>query len=564
MISIVQQPGDISLSRNPMIVEFLATDGSGNLYSSQGVRSELRESGTVGIKDGETLIVNWTEPNGADNSITFTAKDNPTLETEIPTKLTPGIGVSVSDYWEATAEAIAAHPDIDPIFSVFHIVNTVGSSYSLWIEVKEISDDWTLTMDDSGIVIASTSVFNYSTSTGSTAPDNYKILLDVIFEESYLSNDFCRISKIELPLNDDSRAFIDLGPIIHNAVKDALPELGVPEFSSNTPYRNDVYRRYYFRYREKYDGDAEDWANSVKKRALCGGIAQNLFANYDLFQNLKATNSLLTYYPNGKMVSEDQPEWIAWYNYDDASHQVLLQVTTWTADSDTSSVIYRLDGNGVTVNPMEVIELPVGFTQLSLGSSVVKYQIQVIDQADYPGTITTLSQSRTFYVDRLPYKEKRYIMYINSFCVPETVRCLGDFKDELNISRQIMFRPLPPDYSEAAAQVWQYDQDYINRFTYRTGYLSRIEIDTLQELLIYNDAYEVFSEGYIRLHITNNRHDIYDTSEFLLAHTIQAEPRLKRKNYSNIFIPLTEGQDAWITAADDYWLTVFSEPWQTP
>lgn len=565
MITITKQPGNITLSRNPMIVEILATNADGGLYTAQGVRSELRDSSTVGISDGNVLTLNWTEPNGATGTLSFTAQDAPSQEDHIPTKNTPGIGFSVSDYWNAVAAAIQAHPDIYPYFRVYRIVNSVGSSYSLWIEAKEIDTDWSLSWDDGAIASGSFAVYDYPTTAGNTAPDNYRILVDVLFEADYLSGQFERIAKLELSINQISRAYLDLSNIIHPALKKAMPELGIPSFAVNTPFRAGNLRRYYLRYREKYDEDATSWSKTTTRLAMCGGIAQNLFSTYDFFGNLKDSNALLTYYPSGKTVSSTQPEWIGWYNYDDSIHDALLEVRTWTTDSQDPVIIYRLAGNGVSISPMETLLIPTGPNQLSIGDQVVKYEVRVIDQVDYDGsTITYLSQSRTYYIDRRLHREQHYLMYLNSFCLPETVRCLGEFLDDLEVDRKIVLRPLPPDYSEAAAQVWQYDQDFANRFTYRTGYLSRAEVDALQELLIYNDAYEVFQEGYIRLHITNNRYEIYDSSEYLMSHVIRAEPRLKRENYGNVLIPMSIEQDNWQEESGDYWLNVFIEPWENP
>lgn len=546
-----------------MILEFLATDADNQAYTPKGVRSELKILSVNGIDEDDTITLSWTEPDGTTGNITFTAKDSPSLSTEFISDDAPGKQPSPIGYWKAVAATINAHPTVNRHFKVYAIQYDLlpTPDYSLFVEVVEVDRAWVLNMSSSTAL----TITNHDTPLATTAPDNYTIFVDIFFEEIYESGEWDRIATIELPLNQSGRSYLDISEILDKALKGAMSELNIPEFNSTTPYVADNIRQYYFRYREDYDDVTPSWTVSSNKLALCGGIAQNLAANYNLFDNLKSTNSLLTYYPNGKSVSPDQPEWIAWYNYDSSAHETLLQVRTWTADSATATMIYRLDGNGIFVAEKRVLLIPVGPNQLSIGDTVVKYEITVIDKADYDlATTTPLSQTRSYYIDRLTYREKRYIMYLNSFCVPETLRCIGDFKDQLDVSREVFERPLPPKYSDTARQIDQYDQDYTNRFTYRTGYLSKSEADALQELLIYNDAYEVSAEGYIPLHITNNRHDIYETSNFLFSHTIQAEPRLKRKNYSNILIPLTVDKDAWITATLDYWTTIFSEPWQTP
>jgi hypothetical protein len=152
-------------------------------------------------------------------------------------------------------------------------------------------------------------------------------------------------------------------------------------------------------------------------------------------------------------------------------------------------------------------------------------------------------------------------MYLNSFCCPETLRCIGDFKTQLQVPRSESERILTPDNSSTTAERFQYDQAFDNYFTYNSGFLSAFEVDALQELLIYNQLYEVYTDGYIQLKLTENKFDITESRQFLHATSFQAIPATRQGQYSNIVIPMTDDQEGWATQYGDYWRTTFGKVW---
>lgn len=361
------------------------------------------------------------------------------------------------------------------------------------------------------------------------APDDYKILLDIFFESVYLSGYFTSLVSLDLYIDAASEVVIDLSSILHAALEEALPELLIPAFDAAAPFKADVLRRFYFSYRESFEGASDVWTDSDKRLLLCGGISQALCAAGDFFGSLNELNSLLSWYPLSKTVSEDQPEWLTWFNYTGSSMEIALQVSQYSADNPLPSTSYSFSGSTLSIAPNEVVLIPCGPAQLGIADSTLKYVLRVVDQAN---TSLLLSQKKSFYVDRLHYRSTRYLMYHNSFCLPETLRCVGVFEQELEVDRKERRLTLVGGYTSSTPEVQQYDQSFSQIFTYRSGYLSKAEVEALQELLILGKVYEVQTEGYLPLRLFDKKYRILNTGEILSSIQFKASRAQQLLNYS--------------------------------
>ncbi len=520
MLAVDQQPGNISLSRNQIIWKLMAADSGGNPYTAIGVRSEVRTSGFFSIGTGDTLIVNYTEPDDSQTSITFTGAVNPSTELEIPSD--EGQYTNFTEYYQAVADKIAAHHLIGPHFKLYTVFN--GTGQSLWIEALEINNDWAVTFDITGLSNPSFSVHHYTTFTPTTLPDNHKVLLDIFLEENLYQSDYYKAASLEAKIDSDGNVVFDIQDILHAELKTLIGEPFVPTNNGTGPFKADVLRKYYVRYREEHDSIINaTWTVSSTKKVLCGGVDQGYFSEVSFFDSLNAENSLLTWYPDGKTVSPDQPEHLAWFNYTGGVKQVVVELKTYTADSTTPTTEYKYTRAPIlSVEDCEVLIVPLGYTQLGIGNTdVVKYSIQLVDaSSDYTGGNTTyLSQIRNYYVDRYYYLEKRFLTYFNSFCVPETLRCVGELTKDLEVSRETSQKILTSVYQPTDKEVFQHNQQWSNPLTYRSGYLRKQEVEALQELLIFNEVYEIVDDTYFALHITDTKYRVTETRRFL--HTIQ-------------------------------------------
>ena len=512
-----------------MLLSFRALDGSGQPYGQQGIRSELRNVGLDGILAEEELTISWVEPNGSINDLTFTAKTNPAAEDEISASVS-GVFFAYSQlyaYFITVANQIQAHNLIQPHFKVYARLGV--NQASIWLEAKDLTPGWSVSWDISSISDGNYSVIDYAEVLISNAPADYKILLDVIFESTYLGDDFELIAAVEVFLDAASVAVVDLSAILDAALQEALPELLLPAFDASAPLRVNILRRFYFRYRESYEGAATDWINSSIRLVLCGGISQALFAEQDFFGSLNALSSLLSWYPLSKTVSPDQPEWISWFNYTEAAKEITLQIQEFSADSSVPVTRILVVDPVLEIEANEIALLPAGPAQLEIADTTLKYVIRVVNQLN---NTELLSQKRSYYLDRSSYRSLRFIQYLNSFCLPETLRCVGVFEKELEVNRKERQLVLAEGYSSYTLELRQYDQDFENRFTYRSGYLSKVEVEALQELLIYNKVYEVSEAGAIPLHLIDQKFRVLNTGEILSSIQFKAMRSQRLLNYS--------------------------------
>jgi hypothetical protein len=567
MIQLLEQPYSNSFTRNPLIYRFRALDIDSNIYRPIGVRSEIRVGSFHGPEAGETMILNWTEPDGTTGSVTFTATVTPTAEDEIPAVVgvSPGSYPDWTSYYNAIGEIMKAHPITGPLFQ-FYTVNR-GTGQSFWAEALELDDNWSVTWDVSGIATPPAfDVVDTDTVTPSTAPDNYRIVWDLMLETSYRTGGFSKVASGEGFINADSELSINLQHIMDAEVRNSMADPPIPTFDNTAILLSDNLRRYYIRYREEYDDIVSpEWTISDTRQVICGGISQSLFAGTDWLSGLTITNSFLTWKPDYKTVSDDQKEYLAWYNYTGTTKSIVLEYRGTYADGTQTTTFYLYESPNASALAGETLLIPVGYTQMGRSDTdVISYTVRVIDKSsDYEGgSPVYLSPSRTYQIDRHYRESERYLMYLNGFCCPETVRCTGHFTNDLQVEREDAERILSPGYSTTTRQQFQYSEQWRNFFTYRTGYLPRLEVDSIQELFINNTAYEIYQSAYIPLYIQSKAMPVTETRQGLHSVTFEAVPALLQKNYSNVLIELSPQNDLWLTSDAGYWLTIFGQRWE--
>lgn len=568
-LTLLQAPAEINLTRNQILVRLEGMDSGMVTYGYTGASSRMTSNGSYSIPAGFSITITWTEPNGLEQSRAFLSVNTLIDGPYIPSAALAGGYISNLAYWEAIAAIMQAHLKIAPHFRVY--ATSAGGLTTLNIEVKEYNTAWSLTSSLSGLEASNVTVVDAEPETN--YPDNYKCHLDVFFETELNAGTWDTAATLAIGPTADGIFIFDIAGILDQELRNTLPAPPIPAFTADEPFVADTQRRFALRYYEIYDGLDPITADedSTTYLALCGGISRNTFADYGFFANLGEGNSLLTWYPDGKSVALAQPEWLAWYNYTGAAVEVILEVIRYTAEGAlTTYFLFETvvdDLNPLTAAKHQVVVWPVGFDQMGIvpdAADVLYYTVRVVDaDSDYEGGDPTyLSQPRRYYLDRAYYENTRYLMYLNGFCCPETLRCTGNLSNRLNVVREESTRQLPADYTGAFRETFQFSEDFANFFVYRTGYLSRFEADALQELLIYNNVWEVYENGYIPLYVRNREFPIHVDRQYLYSFEIETLPALARGNYSNTNIPLGEDQESWQTAAAEYWRTVYGQNWQ--
>jgi len=559
----------IMFARNPMVVAVRSLN-MGVPYAAKGMSAKLEAGSSDQFADGETITVSYTEPDGTSESVVFTASPTYTAENEIPDSTFSGTS---TQYWEAIRAKVQAHHRIAPYFTV-----SKQGPFGGWrLTVQSISSDpdWIVSIDNSeGYTNGSTAA------TSDTTPDNYRVLMEVYFEKNYLAGDYVLAAQIEGYPDQNGYSYYDISSILEAQCRAYRSEPFVPTFGTSTPEVSDNLRRYYVRITEEYGAppEAQEWQYDDLRYVVDGGISQELYGEYytslsvGWFAEVDVNTSFLTWMPDGKEISLDQPEWLAWYNYTGGDKSTVLQIVRYDVDTGAAATPEYVDfGGAPTAKNYETMLFPICPDILSGDWSIVfadtdyKFTVRVVDaESDYAGgSPEYLSPARTYYLDRTYYESKRWIQYRSGFGCPEVWRCTGDLDTRLRVDRQIAVRPLQPQYSTFATDQYQYARVFNQEFVYRTGYLRRSDAAVLQEMLITGEVYDVSSAGYIPLQLLSETFDVTSSRRDLHSYQFNARPRLDMRNYSKKkLMALVSG--SWEEPDGALWFDAFLISWDLP
>ena len=240
-LTLSAQPTSTAFARNQAIVKLRAdTDLSGTLYDARGVYSTLSAAMSDRLATGDTVTVEYTEPDGTSEVVTFEAVGTPDEINEVPDSTFSG---SNSEYWNAVADAMGAHPRLAPFFTV-----QITGNLEITIQARSTDTGWDIELTtDSGYTVAD------FTATASTLPDNYRVLLEVYFEDSYRAGDYRLAAQMDgTPEAGTGYVYFDISSVLSAECRAARSEPLVPVWSTDAPALADNLRRYYFRYTEEY------------------------------------------------------------------------------------------------------------------------------------------------------------------------------------------------------------------------------------------------------------------------------------------------------------------------
>lgn len=556
-VALISQPGDIVFARNPVVIQLRAsTTVGGPTYAAKGVGAYFQAALTARIATGATLTVAYTEADGTAETVVLTAAADYTPDAAIPDNSFSGTD---AEYWSAVAVEIAAHPRIGPFFSVSPIVS--GADVQITLREKSTLSGWAITLSNSdGYPVTPLAAMDDST------PANYRVLFEVFFEKTYRGGDYISAALLEgQPDGETGYLFFDIGQVLESQCRAYRSEPLVPTWSTVTPVIADNLRRWYVRYTEQagIPATTQDWQYTDVKLAMDGGISQSAWAeNPDYLETLTTGNSILSWLPDGRPVVKEAPEFLAWFNTTHADAMLRLNRQLFSA---TDGLAYEnqtwYDASPIVARPYETVLFPLrpllNATDFD-NPDAYKSRMVVLDEADME-----VSPPWIYYHDKTYYESLRHIQYINGFGVPETWTCRGQYAKRLRVSRSTAQRPLSPGFDAYATDTFQYASESEPQFTYRTGYLSKGLAETLQELLMVGELYDVSEDGYVPLLLTSNDFQITDTRESLHAYEFTAVPRLRLRNYSKRAV-VAPDLNAWQEPGGEYWFDTAIQPWELP
>jgi len=558
MITLFDSPGPISLSRNFINFKLKATKPNGQPYGDQVASVRI----TIGRKlnTGEKISIDFQDENGTELNVEFLAVANPILNTHLPDSSS---NLSISDYLKEIESIIKVEPYIASNLIVAGFGIDLGniSSRTINIYYQSYFPGQVISIEDNAFSANTVQTLAIA----STLPDFHKVKFQVMVQNGNAGS-FSRVVETESKINNEGLVNFDIKDILHAHLQYQVGD-SLPPYGNNTPLLADNTRQYFVRYCESWEGVDQPWKFSQIKKVLYGGESVERHKICNFFDNLSETNSLLTWYPDRKTVGVDSPEYLPWINYTSDSKEVYIRVFLFSQNlpgAEFSKEAFNGD-NLITVDPYRTILIPVGFNQLELGltaSTVLKYNVQIFDaDTDQP-----VSQVRTYNVDHLQYPDERHVMYLNGFHVPCTLRLKGKQEKATTVERQKSTRILNPDFKITDGERFQYDQSFEQDLIYRSGYLSKNEVEALHELIIYNKVFELFSDGYRRIDITDKKYQITKSLQFLHTLTFKARNSINWRSYSNYLIPCDSaelcGPENWQTADGRCWKTSDGLNWE--
>lgn len=549
MITLLSIPPSPALSRNPVRYRMRAVDGDGMPYGAKGSTATLQFTNNA-FQAGETVTLSYVDEDGLTTAITFTAAADPASINQVQAHT---VGLTQEGV-EAIADKIQAHYRIGPFLTLM-IEPVSVSTYKIIATARHATRDWEVDWDDSGL--SGTTSVTTSANQADTTPDNYKVLFDIFFEDTYEQGNFVQVASLTATPDGASEMTLDLQRVLD---RECLYSLATPPLPAvgNTGYlRADNLRRFYIRYREQYDDItdlAKAWNHLGTALVQHAGVSQEVFAaSPDFLANVTKDTSFLTYYPDRKVLGVEQEDYLPWYNYTGSTittvgpeDLVRLNITEYDEDNTSSTSTKAL--GSLEIDADECLLIPAGPAQLGIDAATVKYTVQLVRVVTQPGldpAIAELSPLRTFYVDRDYYDAQRTLFYLNSFGLPCSLRCLGELTEEAQIDRRSAQRILD-DYSANTRELYQYDRDYTALYTYRTGHLRKSEAIALQDMLVENMAYEQGSNAYYSLQILTNTFQITETRQQLHQVTFQARRSLREINFSGAQAMQTADIGSWL------------------
>lgn len=567
MIAFLEQPGSVVLSRNRIAYKILATDNEGAQFYWYGARNELRGNVAAGFPDGMDLALYWKEPTGATLAVFFEVKTVAlaNVTTDLPAYSTGDLAA----YWMSVAAKMQAHPEVNPFFQVYSTGNDDGS-YSIWVVSRFYEAGWSIFYPISNEGNYTQTQYPALTT---NVPTGYTVRLDVFAEPIYKSGTFERLATVGGAPARNSRKDLEISEILHQAIREYLDDLLIPSWGTALPYAADTLRRFYIRAYETSVGEPLLWDSfqtGSRKTALAGGIAESLDASVDFLGTRDATNSWLTWRPDGQTVAPEQPYYLSWFpwNYDQTLYSgAYLEVEETDADGTvTSRYVYEDDDVAVTLAP---IVFPVGPTELGIAATTNYYRVRVIQNTNVPALEEEPDRSaystwRTFFVDRSHYHEVRYLAYINAFYLPEITRCTGDADKDLDIQYEESLAIKPLGSADSFREKRVHNTTWEDVFTYRTGYLPRLEAETLQHELRASDrVYEISAAGYIPLVLRGRSFPVGSSRRNLHSIEITATPALMDRIYSREDGTIVNIEvDVWGSPNGvDIWASPLAESW---
>lgn len=278
---------------------------------------------------------------------------------------------------------------------------------------------------------------------------------------------------------------LDLSDVVDAVLTAQLPE-NLPRLAAGDHYVLDQVRSLRVTFKEIYgEPPAEESSlQSTLIKTMSGGVDAYQFPGTPYWTRQTDAKSYTAWLPNRRKVGRDQPIFLGWTPTAGPA-QATLEVVWYT--NAGLSVVGGTIGAPLSLDRGQIAIYQVGPTQLGLGNDVAYYRVRLNVETESSeiggGTIELSTQWREFTIDPLPHRDNHYLIAMNVWGCPETIRCTGRRNKTPTFSPETVTRPLARGYANNARQTVQRQHNLGFDYVYNTGLISERELDAIAGLL---------------------------------------------------------------------------------
>ena len=521
-IAILENPFEISLSKNPINYSLKTNnlyDGV-DIYPSliirimdMGIQSEGFGFDIIDPKTKETI------------NFYFTAENSPLLNGEYYQD-DSFIG-TLSAYTVQVLNSIKLNDKLNSFFDL----ELLSSTQILFKAKEPISElvPTNLNLRTVGGHLHITTTLN-SNFYRATIKSDYKLLITVLFEDEYLSNNWREVAVFkEVPDNNGNVNF-DISEILNAEIEASFSEPPLVELDSTSVVKSNLLRRYYVSYSELYNNNPNKsiWTKTKVKYVYFGGVSIEDYSRNLFFDYLQSNQKFLSW-SNNKKLHEYQNDWLGWINYTDLVGVFKVKIKLYYKDGTNSS---ELTVQNLGIGRWESIIIPVGYFQRDIDNlagvnDVFKWEIYILDFAN-----NLVSEKKQYYLDCNNYECKKEIVFLNALNIQESVLTIGEWEKNLKINKTFGEKTLKHDYLKINGQTFQFKQESLNTFKARTGYFDKNTAEYLQDMFIEKNVFLIENVEYTPIVIKSKSIKIEECLTFLNQIEFEVEKSNKIENYS--------------------------------
>lgn len=309
-------------------------------------------------------------------------------------------------------------------------------------------------------------------------------------------------------------------------LSDYLKSIPALSFINNLPYVHaDACPVQQFIFAERYGAPPanNNQIQSIEYRLLAASVP---FWKLDFMGTISdfltdQEGHFLTWYPANKTrkVVTDEMIHLYFLHTNENTRELKLRFSVVFSDETTADYY----GSSISVDANQLVQFDAS-TQVVLdladssGKTIDKYSVSVVFEEN--SVITSISESRSFKLNYLPFENTRQIVFRNSFGTFDQLLLKGSSSiigtaEKLTAAQQANYDASPiPD-----KVVWHAKGRQL--LTTETGYLTTEELIWLNELLISKEIYEINGNTQTQLRLVTEKLPQYDDSSYFISAVLE-------------------------------------------